>query len=155
MNPILALLAIVVTILEWRRSSWRAAAACAAAAALGLLGIYAVGSLDAEFSIWRDFDVSYSTHAAFATSVVVSLSFWRPRWRAVLITVLFAYLALIVIMAYHSVADVLTASVVACAVTAPWQFAARGTTLTRRFAPPSPAHAGEGPVTEPRRSRRP
>ena len=54
---------------------------------------------------------------------------------------LFAYFALIVIMASQC-ADVLTASVVACAVTAPWQCRA-GTTLTRRFAPPSPA-SGEG-----------
>lgn len=124
-NPVLALLAIVVSILEWRRSSWRTGAACAIAAALGLLGIYAVRSLDAERSIWRAIGGSYSTHAAFATSVVVSLSLWRPRWRVVLVALLVAYFALIVILAYHSVADVLTASVAACAVTAPWQFAAR------------------------------
>jgi len=74
-NPILAFLAIVVALREWRRSSAYVAAIYLGAATLGLLGIYAVRFLDAAFSIWRDWGGDYTTHAAFATSVVMSLAF--------------------------------------------------------------------------------
>src|SRR5207237_5526249 len=124
-NPLLAFLAIVIAIREWRRSSRRLAGAYAVATTLGLAGIYAVGAVDANRSIWRTVGGDYSTHAAFATSVVISLAFWCSRHRVVLVTVLLAYLVLILIMGYHTVADVLTASAVACAVTVPWQLAAR------------------------------
>ena len=73
----------------------------------------------------------YSTHAAFATSVVLSLAFWCPRWRVLLVSLLVAYLLLVVIMGYHRLPDVLTSSVVACAVTLPWQIATRRIALQR------------------------
>jgi len=130
-NPLLAFFAIVIALREWRRSSPTIAAVCLGAAMLGLLGIYAVQFLDATFSLWRDRGGDYSTHAAFATSVVVSLAFWCPRRRVLLVLLLAAYLLLIVIMGYHRPVDVLTSSVVACAVTLPWQIAARRVALQR------------------------
>jgi len=53
------------------------------------------------------------------------------------VSLLAAYLLLVVIMGYHRPADVLTASVVACGVTLPWQIAARHTALRRGAAPPA------------------
>ena len=128
-NPILAFFAIVIALREWRRSSPTVAMVCLGSAALGLLGIYAVRFLDATVSLWRDWGGDYSTHAAFATSVVMSLAFWCPRRRVLLVLLLAAYLLLMVVMGYHRPVDVLTSSVVACAVTLPWQIAARRVVL--------------------------
>jgi membrane-associated phospholipid phosphatase len=130
-NPILAFFAIVIALREWRRSSPYVATICLGSASLGLLGIYAVRFLDATVSLWRDWGGDYSTHAAFATSVVISLAFWCPRRRVLLVLVWTAYL-LLVVMGYHRPVDVLTASVVACAVTLPWQIAARRVVLHAR-----------------------
>jgi membrane-associated phospholipid phosphatase len=120
-NPMLAFAAIVLVLGKWRRSSRQVAALCAAATTLGLLGIYNVRLLNSAFSIWRQWGGHYSTHAAFATSLVISLTFWHPARNALLVGVLVAYLLLIVIMGYHGLADVLTSSVVGCLVTLPWQ----------------------------------
>ena len=123
-NPILAFIAILAAVRMWRRSSPRAAVRYAMATIAGLAGIYAIQAIDAAQSIWRSWGGDYSTHAAFATSVIVSLSFAFRR-RALLIAVLLGYLVLMVVMGYHRIADVATASVVACAVTLPCHLIAR------------------------------
>ena len=130
-NPILAFFAIVIALREWRKSSPTVAIVCLGATSLGLVGIYAVQFLDAAFSIWRDWGGDYSTHAAFAASVVMSLAFWCPRRRMLLALLLAAYLLLMVVMGYHRPVDVLTASVVGCVVTLPWQIVARRVVLQR------------------------
>jgi membrane-associated phospholipid phosphatase len=129
-NPLLAFFAIVAAIREGRSASRHIGVAFAIAAALGLAGIYTVRAL-VKLSIWHALGGHYSTHAAFATSIVISLAFWLPRRRVVLVTILLAYEVLMLIMGYHSVADVLTGSVVACVVTVPWHLAARSITLRR------------------------
>jgi len=129
-NPLLAFFAIVFAIREWRSTSRSIAVAFAIPATLGLAGIYIVRAL-VKLSIWHALGGHYSTHAAFATSIVISLAFWLPRRRVVLVTVLLAYDVLILIMGYHSTADVLTAGVVACVVTVPWHLAARSIALRR------------------------
>ena len=122
-NPLLALTAIFFAVREWR-SSPRGALLFAAATALGLAGIYAVQALDNHSAIWRRWGGDYSTHAAFATSVVASLIAWWRRRRLLLIAVLAAYLVLVILMGYHRIVDVATASAVAVLVTAAWQIAA-------------------------------
>jgi len=129
-NPLLAFFAIVTVVTEWRRSSRYIAGAHAIAATLGLAGIYIVRAL-VKLSIWHAPGGHYSTHAAFAMSIVISLAVWLPRRRAILVTILLAYDAFILIMGYHSAADVLTGSVVACIVTVPWHLAARSIALRR------------------------
>lgn len=127
-NPMLAFFAIVFAIREWRSTSRSVAVAFAIPATLGLAGIYIVRAL-VKLSIWHALGGHYSTHAGFATSIVISLAFWLPRRRVSLIAVLAAYEVLILIMGYHSTADVLTANIVACVVTVPWHLAARTVTL--------------------------
>jgi len=135
-NPLLALTAIFFAVREWRSASPRVALLFAAATALGLAGIYAVQALDDHAAIWRRWGGDYSTHAAFATSVIVSLIAWWPRRRLVLIGVLAAYLVLVVLMGYHRIVDVATASGAGVLVTAPWQIAAiRLARSARRPAP--------------------
>jgi membrane-associated phospholipid phosphatase len=115
-NPLLALLAIVLVV---RRRSL----ACAAATALGVAAIYAVQALDGRYAIWSTFGGDYSTHTAFATSLVFSMAWWVPRLRIPLAVVWVAYMVLIVAMGYHGVSDVVTAAIVGVAVTAPWHLA--------------------------------
>ncbi|HXH40371.1 MAG TPA: hypothetical protein VNN08_17205 [Thermoanaerobaculia bacterium] len=129
-NPLLAFYAIVTAIREWRSAARHIAVAFAIAATLGLAGIYIVRAL-VKLSLWHALGGHYSTHAAFATSIVISLAFWLPRRRLLLVAILLAYEALILIMGYHNVADVVTASVVACVLTVPWHLAARYLTLRR------------------------
>ena len=123
-DPILAFMAIIATIQMWRRTSPRAAVRYAMATLAGLAAIYLIQAIDTSRSIWRTWGGDYSTHAAFAASVTVSL-FFAFRHPALLTAVMLGYLALMVVMGYHSLADVLTASVVACAVTLPCHLIAR------------------------------
>jgi hypothetical protein len=120
-NPLLAIAAIVATIFEWRRSR-HAAMTFAATALLGLAGVYAVQAIDAHFGIWRRWGGDYSTHAAFATCIVLAMALRFPRRRALLAAVLLAYFALMLFMRYHTAADIVSAAAVACAVTLPWHF---------------------------------
>lgn len=48
-NPMLALLAIGVAMIEWRRHGWTRAVVFVGATALGLIGIYAIAALDQRF----------------------------------------------------------------------------------------------------------
>ena len=117
-NPLLALLAIGVAVFLWR-GSWRHGLAYTAATALGIAGIYAVQFADARWSIWSSLGGDYSTHTAFATSLVISMAWWVRQLRVGLAVVWALYLALIVVMRYHGVIDVITAAIVAVAVTVP------------------------------------
>ena len=116
-NPLLAIAALVIIFGEWRRS-WKSGVACVIAAGLGLAGIYAVAAIDVAFQVWPRFGGDYSLHAAFAVSVAMSVAIWRRHWLGWMLAVVGAYLVLIVALRYHSIADVLTASVVAFIVTA-------------------------------------
>jgi hypothetical protein len=142
-NPLLAFFAIVTVVTEWRRSSRYIAGAHGIAAVLGLAGIYIIRAL-VKLSIWPALGGHYSTHAAFATSIVISLAFWLPRRRVVLVAVLLAYEVLMLLMGYHSVADVLTGSVVACVVTVPWHVAARSVIPARRSAAEASSARNDG-----------
>jgi hypothetical protein len=124
-NPILALLAIGVAGIEWRRRGWKRAAIFAGATALGLIGIYAIAALGQRFQWWQQVGGDYSLHSAFATSMGTSLVFWRPRWRVALVVGVLAYLVMIVLMGYHSTVDVVSAALVGVVVTLPWHLAAK------------------------------
>ena len=117
-NPLLALLALALII---RRRS----PGFAAATALGIAGIYIVQAIDRRFAIWSSFGGDYSTHAAFATSLVLSMAWWFPRLRVGLAVVWMLYMVLIVAMGYHGMVDVVTAVVVALGVTVPWHLVAK------------------------------
>ena len=123
-NPLLALLAIGVAVFLWRGSR-RHGLAYTTATALGIACIYAVQFADARWSMWSSLGGDYSTHTAFATSLVISMAWWVRRLRAGLAVVWVLYLVLIVVMGYHGVMDVVTAAIVAVVVTVPWHLVAR------------------------------
>lgn len=112
-NPLLALLAIVLIV---RRRSF----AFAAATALGIACIYIVQAIDSRYAIWSRFGGDYSTHTAFATSLVISMAWSFPRLRIPLTATWVAYMVLIVAMRYHGAFGVITASIAGLVVTTPW-----------------------------------
>ena len=125
-NPLLALTAIAVIALDVRAARWRAMLASALPTALGVGSIYVVWYADRQLRLWQTYGGDYSTHAAFATTLALSLLILRPAWRTMLIGIWIGYLALIVINRYHTIADVAAAAGVAIIVTLPWHLAARG-----------------------------
>lgn len=124
-DPALAIAAIVLAVSEWRRGLRKAALAYFVATALGLASIYAVMAIDHSLLIWQRFGGDYSTHTAFAASLVISMMMWRRSWRVGLVAVLLGYAALIVIIGYHRAVDVFTSGAVAMLITFPWHVAAR------------------------------
>ena len=97
------------------------------AAALGLGMVYGVQWLDNLYRLWPRYGLDYSTHSAFAASVVVSLCCLRPTWSAALITSLLVYFIVVRFLGYHGAADILTAAALAAAATwlAHWSFRPR------------------------------
>ena len=124
-NPLLALTAIVVIALDVRATRWGAVLRSALPTALGVGSIYGVWYADRQLRLWQTYQADYSTHAAFATTLIVSLLILRPAWRALLLGVWAGYLTLIVVNRYHTVADVAVAAFVGFIVTLPWHLAAR------------------------------
>jgi hypothetical protein len=124
-NPLLALTAIVVIALELRAARWRGMPASALPTALGVSSIYVVWYADRQLRLWQTHRADYSTHAAFATTLTLSLLILRPAWRTPLLAVWAGYLALIVVLRYHTLADVAIAALVAVIVTLPWHLAVR------------------------------
>ncbi len=122
-NPALTIAAIVAAVLEWREK--HDALRYLVATALSVAAIYAVMFIDRRFPIWERFGGDYSTHTAFATALVVSMCIRRARWRVALISVWLAYVALILIVGYHGLADVVTAAMAAVLITLPWHLALR------------------------------
>ena len=109
-NPALTIAALIAIVREWRANGWKAALLFAAAAALGIAGIYGVK--------WSHL-IAYSSHTAYATSLVASLLL-RRAWMRTLIAVWLGYLGLIVFVGYHTWIDVATSAAIALVVTLPW-----------------------------------
>lgn len=124
-NPALAITLIVAAVLDWRAGRRRSLLTFGLPAVLGLAGIYLVMALDKRFLLWQRYHGDYSTHTAFATTVVISLLFWRPSWKVPLVAVWLSYLALIIFLGYHTLTDVVAAAVVAFVITIPLHLTAR------------------------------
>jgi len=124
-NPLLALTAIVVIALDVRATRWSALLRSALPTAMGVASIYVVWYADRQLRLWQTYRADYSTHAAFATTLTLSLLLLRPAWRTLLLGVWAGYLTLIVVNRYHTVADVAVAALVGCIVTLPWHLVVR------------------------------
>ena len=76
-NPCLAVLALAVPFLPPLRHRRGLVLAYAGVSAIGIIGIYAVAALDHALGIWERIAGDYSTHTAFATSLVASVVIWK------------------------------------------------------------------------------
>lgn len=77
---------------------------------VSVAAIYAVGWVDAKFSLWLSVDLDYSTHTALYVALAVSL--WMIDWRAgVAGTVIgLAYAVLMLYQKYHTALDIVTSA---------------------------------------------
>ncbi len=110
-NPALTIAAIVAVVREWRANGWKAALLFAAVAGLGIGGIYVIKSMH--------FIRGYSSHTAYATSLVASM-LARREWVRTLVVVWLAYLGLIIFVGYHTGLGVVVSAAIAIVVTLPW-----------------------------------
>jgi hypothetical protein len=90
------------------------------ASALGVAGIYAIRGIDGATNAWATYGLDYSTHTAFAVATGLSLFLWRASLRWAVVIVLSGYIALMVFLGYHGIADIATSFVAAFAVSIPW-----------------------------------
>ena len=124
-NPALALVVIAVAALDCRMGRLRALLRFVIPTALGIACIYVVQFIDTRLSLWQRYGGDYSTHTAFATTIVLSLIARNPGWKWAMGGVWLAYLGLIIFLRFHTVADVVAAAIVAAFVTLPWHGLAR------------------------------
>lgn len=107
-DPLLLLLTLVApwwtfTPLQGRQRLW-----FYLAAGIGLSNVYLWQWLDHQFRLWPAVGLDYSTHTAFAVSLIVSLAVLRRSWLWGLVPLLLAYAILMRYLHYHTFMDVFT-----------------------------------------------
>lgn len=108
-NPLLALLALAVPFIRKPRSL-RSTLAFYFSAGIAIGLVYLIRFIDERQLIWSSFGLDYSTHSAFAASLVVSISaFFRRAWIPVSVS-LVLYFCLELFMRYHGVLDIVTSA---------------------------------------------
>jgi hypothetical protein len=113
-NPSLLVLALAASWLQYGKPPWFFWGRIL----LSLGVVYGMMFIDKQFQLWPHWELDYSTHTAFAVAVIVSLGMWHRRWFLILIPVLVIYAALMMILDYHSLADIVTATLVIAPLTA-------------------------------------
>ncbi len=108
-NPLLALVALAIPLLHKPRNL-RATIAyyISAGAAIGF--VYLVRAIDTRYQLWASLGLDYSTHSAFAASLVVAIGAFYRRWLAPLALAAIAYFTLELVMRYHGLADILSSA---------------------------------------------
>ena len=78
------------------------------ATALSIALVYIVKTVDGKLDLWERIDGNYSTHSALAAALAISLIFLdRPR-RFLALGIFIAYEALIVLLGFHSILDLVS-----------------------------------------------
>jgi hypothetical protein len=116
-GPGLALLALLAPVIRRASGSWGAVLRYYVASGIAVALVYIVQAIDSRFGLWFSLGLDYSTHTAFAVTVVTSACFWNRRWLQPLLAILIGYAALILLLGYHGIVDILTAAAVSLAGT--------------------------------------
>jgi len=111
-DPLLTILALACPFLSKPRALRPALLYyLSAGAAIGF--VYLMRAIDARQQIWTSFGLDFSTHSAFAASLVVSMGAFRRSWIAPLALATALYFSLESIMRYHGLLDILSSAAVA------------------------------------------
>lgn len=111
-NPLLAVIGLTAPFLRRPRALLSTIVFYSSAgAAIGF--VYVLRAFDIHHQIWGRFALDFSTHSAFAASLVVSLSAFNRRWVGPLVVLTVLYFCLQLMMRYHSVADIISSASVA------------------------------------------
>lgn len=82
------------------------------AAGAGLGNVYLWQWLDNQFRFWPSLGLDYSTHTAFAVTLIVSLSVLRRNWLWGLVPLLLVYAMLMKYLHYHTLLDMITTALI-------------------------------------------
>lgn len=123
-DPLLALCALLAPLFR-RPRLLRPAIVYYACAATAVAMVYVLRAVDARYQIWASGGLDFSTHTAFATSLAVSLIALDRRWLGPALTILALDFALMVVLRYHSVLDIVSSASLAAAVAALLHFAGK------------------------------
>jgi uncharacterized membrane protein len=108
-NPLLAIVALALPFVRHPRALRSTIAYyLSAGAAIGV--VYLIRAIDSRYQIWAAQGLDYSTHSAFAASLVTSMGAFRRRWLAPLVLAAVLYFSLELVMRYHGVLDILTSA---------------------------------------------
>ena len=116
-NPLLALVALAMPLLHKPRNL-RTTIAYYLSTGAAMAFVYLVRALDDRYLLWTSLGLDYSTHSAFAASLVVSIGAFYWRWLVPLVCAAIAYFSLELIMRYHGLSDILSS--VSLAAVAAW-----------------------------------
>lgn len=129
-NPLLAVMGLAAPFLRRPRALMSTLVFyLSAAAAIGF--VYVIRAVDIDHQIWGRFALDFSTHSAFAASLVASLSAYNRRWIGPLLVLITLYFCLQLVMRYHSVADIISSASVAGVAALFLNFVAVSTFRTR------------------------
>jgi hypothetical protein len=122
-NPLLAIAALAAPFLR-RPRSWHDTAAYYLAGGAAIALVYLVMAIDARHRIWASAGLDYSTHSAFAASLVAPMSAFYRRWLVPLAALVAAYFSFQLLLGYHGLLDILSSAVLAAAASLLFHFAA-------------------------------
>lgn len=120
-NPLLALITLVLPWVPTLRRRVRPVAFLAGTA-LSIAIVYALQAIDHAAGLWPALGFDYSTHSAFTAALITSLGVLERRLLWIFVPVFFGYAALMLYQRYHSLADIVTTTVVIvpCSLIAHW-----------------------------------
>jgi hypothetical protein len=111
-NPLLAIIALACPFLRRPRTLRLIIAYyLSTGAAIGI--VYLVQAIDDRYQLWASLGLDYSTHSAFAASLVVSMSAFNRRWVVPLVVAVALYFSLELVMRYHGILDIVSSAALA------------------------------------------
>lgn len=115
-NPLLTVVALAAPFVR-RPRAFRATTIYYLSACTAIGFVYAIRAVDIRHQIWAHVGLDFSTHSAFAASLVASVGAFNSRWLGPLLILTGSYFCLQIVMRYHSALDILTSALLAVAVT--------------------------------------
>jgi len=109
-NPLLGVALVIGLILLWRSDKIRARGIFLMTV-LSVVLIYIIRTVEAHYDVWAHWGMNFSTHAAMNIALGLGLALVWPRRWWVFGLIFIAYCWLMMIMQYHTLADILTTSV--------------------------------------------
>jgi hypothetical protein len=136
-DPLLAIVALATPFLRKPRTL-RSTICYYLSAAAALAFVYLVRAVNNHQHIWASLGIRFSTHSAFAASLVVSIGAFNRRWFAPLAMAAVLYFSLELVMRYHGILDIVSSAVLAALAALLLHLAAARANQSRRE-PPRPA----------------
>ena len=110
-NPLLGIALIVGLILLWQRDK-NNCSRIFIAAIVSIVLIQLIRVTEAHYDVWAHWAMNFSTHAAMTIAFCVPLALlWKRLWWLFL-AIFIVYDALMMLLAFHSLADIITTTLV-------------------------------------------